>query len=131
MDGGKRRFGDPRKRLYLISAIIMMAGLLTSAFIYLAAAKGPGNGLYGEEGGDIYVVRPEDSKMYRHDLEVYGGKANVLIDKFLRWFGGLWHGESLALTVACITALAAVGVFLIARHWPFAPDVHTGRNRES
>ena len=41
---------------------------------------------------------------------------NVLADDFLRWFNGLWHGRSLALTVAFLSVLVSLCFFLIARH---------------
>jgi hypothetical protein len=59
-------------------------------------------------------ARPEDpladqhsSKKYLHDLEVYGGKANVLAAEFREWFAGLWRGKSLAGTIAVLTVAAA------------------------
>ena len=42
-------------------------------------------------GWNIYPIMPEDSKLYRHNLEVYGGKLNVIMDDFRRWFVGLWQ----------------------------------------
>ena len=47
----------------------------------------------------------KESKKFTHDLELYGGKANVIADKFARWFDGLWHGQSLAFTVAVLTVI--------------------------
>ncbi len=110
----KWKLGDIRTRLNLLAAIILLAGLGSAALIYLGAGSGSGNEL---SVGDIYLVRPEDSKMYRHDLEVYGGKANVLMDEFMRWFSELWHGRQLAFTITCITVVMSLAVFCIARHW--------------
>jgi hypothetical protein len=61
---------------------------------------------------------PEDSKKYLRDLQLYGGKANVLMDEFRRWFVGLWHGKSLAFTIACISIFVSFGVFYAANHLP-------------
>jgi hypothetical protein len=110
----KWKLAVTRTRLYLLAAVILLAGLASSALIYLTAWSGQADEL---SGGDIYLMRPEDSKMYRHDLEVYGGKANVLMDEFMRWFAGLWHGKQLALTITCITVVITFAVFYIARHW--------------
>ncbi|MEJ2696944.1 MAG: hypothetical protein P8013_09885 [Candidatus Sulfobium sp.] len=119
----KEKSGRIKKRLYLVAAIILLAGMGISAFIYLTADNDPGTVLgYEVIGGDVYPIRPDDSKMYRHDLEVYGGKANVLMDKFMRWFASLWHGRSLALTIACITVLISLGFFLVSYHWQSGPD---------
>lgn len=54
--------------------------------------------------------------MYKHDLELYGGKLNVLADQFMRWFAGLWHGRSLAFTVACITVVISLVFFFVAHN---------------
>jgi hypothetical protein len=49
------------------------------------------------------------SKQFRHDLEVFGGTANVLAVQFMDWFKGLWQGKSLAFTVLVIAVVAALG----------------------
>ena len=66
-------------RLYLITAVILLAGLGSAILIYLRAGD-DSQGVLGYEaaGGHVYPVSPEDSKMYMHDLELYGGKVNVL-----------------------------------------------------
>jgi hypothetical protein len=107
---------NQQTRLYLISAIILLVGLNGSIWIYLAAAN-DSKQVFGYEtaGGNAYLITPENSKKYVHDLELYGGKANVLANEFMSWFAGLWHGKSLALTVACITIFISLGVFFVAR----------------
>ena len=92
-----------RKRLYLLTVVVLLAGLGSSIFIYMAA------GNYSES---VLV----------HDLELYGGKANVLADEFISWFTGLWHGKSLALTVASITVLVSFVFFVAAGHLPTDPE---------
>jgi len=106
-------------RLYLISAIILLVGLSISIWIYLTADN-DSRRFFGYEivGGNAYLIAPENSKMYVHDLELYGGKANVLADEFMSWFVGLWHGKSLAFTVACITIFISLGFFFVARNLP-------------
>jgi len=69
-------------------------------------------------GGFIYPNAGEHSKKYVHDLELYGGKSAVLADDFMRWFAELWHGKSLAFTVACIAIFISLGVFFAAAHLP-------------
>jgi len=120
--------------LNLISAIILVAGLGSAILIYRAAE----DTLYGvlgyEEGrGTVYPVMPEDSKQYLRGLELYGGKANVLMDQFRRWFIGLWHGKSLAYTVACITVFISFGVFYTANYLlpsRLESDVSSEKNRD-
>ena len=108
---------DLRKRLYLITTMILLAGLGSAVLIYLKAGDdSPGVFGYEAAGGQVYPISPEDSKMYKHDLELYGGKLNVLADQFMRWFAGLWHGRSLAFTVACITVVISLVFFFVAHN---------------
>ncbi len=106
-----------RTRLNLISAIILVIGLGGAALIYHRAANLPGGASgYETADGTILPMMPEDSKMYRHNLEVYGGKMNVMMDDFRRWFVGLWQGKSLALIIACTTIIISYGFFYAANY---------------
>lgn len=106
-------------RLYLITVIILLVGLGSAVMIYLTAENDSGNVLgYEIVDGHAYPLMPEDSKMYRHDLELYGGKLNVLADELSRWFVGLFYGKSLAFTVACITIFISGGLFFVVNHLP-------------
>jgi hypothetical protein len=96
---------DMKSRLYLIAAVILLVGLGSSIMIYMTA-----------ENNSDTVLSYEDSKMYMHDLELYGGKTNVLMNDLRHWFVGLWHGESLAFTVAYMTIFISFLLFLLARH---------------
>ena len=119
-------------RLYLISAIVLLVGLSSSSWIYLANRDNPETVLgYEIVGGNAYLVNPENSKKYVHDLELMGGKSAVLADEFSRWFIGLWHGKSLAFTVAFIAIFISFGFFIIARTSPSGPetDAHDENNR--
>lgn len=108
-----------RKRLFLISAIILLVGLGSAALIYL---KAPGEltGVLGyeSEGGSEYPIMPDDSKQYMRGLQLYGGTANVLADELRLWFDGLWHGKSLAYTVAVMTIFVSVVIIFVANHLP-------------
>jgi hypothetical protein len=119
--------------LHLISAIILLVGLGSALLIYRTAENTPYGALgYEEAGGTVYPIMPEDSKKYLRDLELYGGKANVIMDELRRWFIGLWHGKSLAFTVACITIFVSFGVFYAANHLPsrLNSDVPIENNRD-
>ncbi|MGZ6276236.1 MAG: hypothetical protein ACXWMI_09030 [Syntrophales bacterium] len=108
-----------RVYINLLSAIILLVGLGTAIFIYQTADNDASGALgYQIIGGTVYPIMPENTKIYRHDLEVYGGKAAVLADDFRRWFNGLWHGKSLAFTVAVLTIFVSVTGFFAARHLP-------------
>lgn len=100
---------DQRSRLRLTGIIILLAGLAGAALIYITA------GDY-EDGSLGY----EESKIYVRDLEMYGGKANVLAYELTRWFSGLWHGKQLAWTVATGSIIIALVLLFVARQSP--PD---------
>jgi hypothetical protein len=99
--------------LRTISAAILIGGLAAAIVIYANAGAAPENPM----GFD-----PEDSKVYLRQLELYGGKANVLAVELRQWFDGLWHGRSLAFTVAVLAALLAAGFRLAAIPLPPLDD---------
>jgi len=124
----KWRTANPQAFLYLVSAIILLAGLSSSVLIYELSGDRSASVLgYEDAGGSVYPILPEDSKQYLRGMELYGGTANVLADELRRWFAGLWHGKSLAFTVAFITILVSSGVFYIARRPPFPENSNVHR----
>src|SRR5713101_4668804 len=92
---------------------ILVIGFAAAVVIYLTAQPPAENPL----GYD-----PLDTKKYLHDLEVYGGKANVFAAEFREWFDSLWHGERLAFTVAVITVIAAWAFKFFATPLPSDPE---------
>ncbi|MDA8088350.1 MAG: hypothetical protein M0Z75_16835 [Nitrospiraceae bacterium] len=107
-----------KTRLYLIAACILVAGLGSASAIYLTAADYSDNVGYEIINGQAYPVAPGDSKMYMHDMELYGGKANVIADEFIRWFDGLWHGKTPAFIVAFIAASISLMLIFYAAGLP-------------
>ncbi|MBF0558367.1 MAG: hypothetical protein HQL08_06265 [Nitrospirae bacterium] len=107
----KWKVSNQRSRLLLIGTMILLAGLGSALLIYISSGN-----------GEDLSLGFEESKMYRHDLELYGGKANVLADEFTRWYSGLWHGKPLAYTVACGSAAVSLGFFFVALHLPVEPE---------
>jgi hypothetical protein len=107
-----RRSLPEKTRVRAVTRAILLVGLASAALIYFA------NG--GPRSASDYEL--ERSKLYLHDLEVYGGKANVLADDFRSWFDGLWHGRSLALTVAVISVFTALVYRFVATPVPAADD---------
>ncbi len=59
-----------------------------------------------------------NSKRYRHEIEVYGGKMSVLADQMERWFSSLWQGRRLAGSIAVITLCISSGLSFVAYHSP-------------
>ena len=115
---GKRR--NLQTRLYLIAAGILIVGLGIAIAIYITAVNTPDNEL---------VYEFEHSKRYIHDMELYGGKITVLAHELRSWFTGLWHGTSLAFTVACISMATSLGIFFVAYHLP--PDTESDTRAEN
>ncbi len=112
---------DRNTCLNLISVAVLLVGLSSAILVYLKAENNLSGVLaYEEEGGSVYPVMPEDSKRYLRGLELYGGEANVLVDKLGRWFVGLWHGKSLATSVAFITIFISFVVFFTANYSPLS-----------
>lgn len=120
-----------RKFFNLLSVIILVIGLASAALIYQRAGNTP-YGVLGYEfaDGTIYPIMPQDSKMYRHNLEVYGGKFNVIMDDFRRWFLGLWHGKSLAFMIAGASLIISFGLFYVVNYLPRPSDITHGNNSE-
>lgn len=124
---------NQRTWLNLISAIILLVGLGSAALIYQRAGNNPHGALgYEDADGVIYPIMPENSKLYRHNLEVYGGKFNVIMDDFRRWFVGLWHGKALGLIIACTTIVISFAFFYAANYLthPLEFDVHNENNSD-
>ena len=118
-----------KKRLYISAVVILLAGLGSALMIYLTA-NDDAESRYGYEivNGTVYSVEPEHSKKFIRNLELYGGKANVIADEIGRWFDGLWQGKSLATTIASMTMLISSGLFLFANRLPsdIKPDSRKG-----
>jgi hypothetical protein len=108
---------NQRLWLNLLSAIILLVGLGSAALIYQRAGNNPfGASGYEAADGTVYPIMPGDSKLYRHNLEVYGGKFSVIMDDFRRWFLGLWQGKSLAIIIAGTTIIISLALFSAAHH---------------
>jgi hypothetical protein len=102
-------------RARVVSYAILLVGFASAILIYFANAPGNASG---------YEL--EDSKQYLRNMELYGGKANVLAAEFRIWFSGLWHGRSLAFTVAVLAVLLALACRLVATPLPSAADGDAG-----
>ncbi len=113
----KGKIPERQTCLNLLSALILLVGLGSAVWIYQGAENAPYGALgYEVADGTIYPIMSEDSKMYRHNLEVYGGKLNVIMDEFRRWFLGLGHGKSLAFILAGASIMISFGFYYAANH---------------
>lgn len=100
------------KLLRRIALAILAAGLASAVVVYVAA---------GPDADDPAGYDPMQTKTYLHDLELYGGKANVLAAQFREWFTGLWLGRNLAFTIAVLTVLVVLALRYVAAAGTFEP----------
>jgi protein-S-isoprenylcysteine O-methyltransferase Ste14 len=111
--------------LKLAAGLVLAAGLLSAWLIYQGAQEEERRLLAQQEsGGNFQQVVPQHSKRFLHDLEVYGGKANVLMYKFQVWLAELWQGRSLAGMVAGCALVVGGALLWAARRkpGPWPPD---------
>jgi len=115
-----------RTRLLVCAMLVAVIGLSSALVIYLTAGEDS-----RDEGfqtvvvdGKTFRIPLASTKMYQRDLQRLGGNSAVLADDLTRWFAGLWHGRTLAVTLTWITAFVSVGLFLLARQIP--PDLTGG-----
>jgi hypothetical protein len=104
-----------QRQIRQIVATLLALGLGSALTIYLTAGPTPADPL----GYD-----PLNTKKYLRELELYGGKANVLSVELRQWFSGLWHGRTLAATVAVLTISLAFAFWFVASNQ--VPDDGTG-----
>ena len=88
----------------VVAAMILVVGFATALWIYLVAAP-------PDEQSEIAL---NESKSYQRQVELYGGKANVLAIETMDWLRSLTHGRRLAIAVACLTVVVAAGFWLFA-----------------
>ncbi len=112
----RRHLGqDPvtrRTRVSRVTVVILGVGLGLAARLWWLAPPPAANPLGFE---------PEDSKKYLRQMEMIGGKANVVASQLQTWFDGLWHGRGLPRTVAVLTVVLA-GTFWLSTN-PGPPEV--------
>jgi hypothetical protein len=89
-------------RRRLVVAAILLAGWTAAAVIYVTATP-------AEEDAD--VAEMFQSKKYRRQLEMIGGKSSLLAADLEDWFSSLWQGRTLATTTAVLTAAVALGAW--------------------
>jgi len=112
----RRHLGqDPvtrRTRVSRVTVVILGVGLGLAASLWVLTPPPAPNPLGFE---------PEDSKKYLRQMEMIGGKANVVASQLQTWFDGQWHGRGLPRTVALLTVVLA-GTFWFSTH-PGPPEV--------
>lgn len=100
-------------RLYVAGYAVLIAGTVASAWAYRVAVV--------DEMSDALMAQARNTRDYQGQMELIGGKANVLGSEITGWFVGLWHGRNLAYTLAVLTIIAALMCFYIAFALPDLP----------
>jgi len=95
-----------RRRLRLAGAVILFAGLVAAALVNRTAAP---------DDEQALEARLNNTKRYEYQMELMGGKANVLATELREWFLGLWHGKRLARTLAVLSVGGGLACFYVAR----------------
>jgi hypothetical protein len=122
-----------KRRLFLGCAVILVAGLCSALLIYAIAEDIPDDSLgYAVVNGAVYPLATGDSKLYRRELQRFGGKAALLFDDFSGWFAGLWRGKALAKTIAATSIFLSLAIYLFANSLASGPksDSQDAGNRD-
>jgi len=101
-----------QKRYHWLGVIILVGGLLASTTVYLRTT--PEDDGDGDEGGNITVVRSEDSKRYERQMEAISGKTGVLAAEFMDWLEGRWQGRNLAYTLVVLSVGGSLTCLFLA-----------------
>ncbi len=105
---------DPR-HLRWLSYAIGIIGIGSAVFLYATASPPPQYPL----GYDPFA-----SKKYLRELELYGGKINIVAVEFRQWFASLWRGKPLAYIIALLTVLLASLLWRLGSHAAAPLDTH-------
>ena len=65
---------------------------------------------------------PLNTKIYLRQLELFGGKSNIMAAELMDWFVGLWQGKNLSYTIACITVIISIILWFIGSRKHADPD---------
>jgi len=87
--------------LYRAGQLILLIGLAAALIIYAIAPA-----------ADL-TPTPDDQR-YIDQVERIGGKLQLAMIQFERWFAGLWHGSNLAFTLAALSIVAALVCFWLS-----------------
>ncbi len=109
-------------KLYLGAAVVLVVGLCATVAIYVTAGDDPDlSGAYEiiVVDGKPVPIPATQSKAYVRQLQRFGGKASVLFAEMGEWFGSLWHGKQLAITVGWMTLVMSAALCLLG--WWVSP----------
>ena len=87
-----------RRTLLIAGLVIWLAGLLVATLIYVWVAV---------HSCDAQLTTLPLGPHDEFDIERLGGRATVYAVRLNRWLGSLWHGRTLAYTIAGLSTVAA------------------------
>jgi len=114
-DSAQERLERAQTWFSLAGYAILVVGLAVSVWAYRRAAND------ATDASRALLAGMQDTKSYERNLEIQGGKANVMASEIGVWFAGLWQGRHLAYTVAALAVGLALICFLIAYFLPDFP----------
>lgn len=95
-----------QRKINRVSVGLLLLGLGAAMIIYVLAPP--------ESPEDPWRTDPLGQRRYARQMQVMGGKANLLSADFIDWFGERWHGRNLAGTVVVLTLVATGGYRFVA-----------------
>jgi hypothetical protein len=95
----------PHEKLFLTGIVVLIVGLLGAILVYWSAVHSAVPGLDIDNGGD---------KQYDYQVERMGGQVQLMMVQFNHWLGSLFHGTTLAYTLAVISVAVALVCFWLA-----------------
>jgi hypothetical protein len=95
-----------QRKINRVSAGLLLVGLGSAVVIFALAPP--------EAPEDPWRTDPLGQRRYARQMQVMGGKANLLSGEFIDWFGERWHGRNLAGTVGMLTLLTTGGYRFVA-----------------
>lgn len=109
-----REQSSSQGRQVLLSAAILVAGLLLAGFLYWRAEARE----QAQRALELSTMgmSPEYSKRFVHDLQLYGGKANVLAFQLRAWLADFFGGKPLAYLVALLALAGSLASYWLSRH---------------
>ncbi len=99
-----------------MSYVIFCAGIFISGVIY---------GTAGPPAENPFGYNPMSTKIFLRELELFGGKSNILAAEIREWFVGLWQGRNLSFTIACITIILSITLWFMGSRKHAGPDRNT------
>jgi hypothetical protein len=96
-----------QRKINLVSTGLLVLGLAGAVLLYAFAPP--------EEPDDPWRTDPLGQRRYTRQMQVIGGKTNLLSAEFIDWLAARWHGRNLAYTVAVLTVAVTSGYRFVAR----------------